>query len=65
MRTVNESKDDLSVKGYIYIAYLYCHGVQAGFYSDAVECMLRMLEDPGSIPGREESLFACYIRRQR
>ena len=30
--------------------HLYCLAVQAGFYSDVLECWLRMLEIPGSIP---------------
>ena len=29
---------DINVTGYRYITHLYCLAVQAGFYSDAVEC---------------------------
>ena len=35
-----------------YNTHLYCLAVQAGSYSDVVECWLRLLEDPSSILGR-------------
>ena len=33
------------VTGYRYIAHLYCLAVQAGFYSDVVECSLSTREN--------------------
>ena len=32
--------------------HLYCLAVQAGFYSDVVECLTIDRRVPGSIPGR-------------
>ena len=34
-----------TVTGYRYIAHLYCLAVQAGFYSDVVECSLSTREN--------------------
>ena len=42
----------LNVTGYRYIAHLYCLAVQAGFYSDAVECWIFVRRVAGSILGR-------------
>ena len=41
-----------NVTGYRYIAHLYCLAVQAGFYSDAVECWIFVRRVAGSILGR-------------
>ena len=35
----------IHVTGYRYIAHLYCLAVQAGFYSDVVECSLSTREN--------------------
>ena len=52
------------VTGYRYIAHLYCLAVQAGFYSDVVECSLSTRENLVRSPsGKKEFFFACYIWR--
>ena len=43
-----------------YNTHLYCLAVQAGFYSDMVECWLRILEVPGSILGRGKRYLALF-----
>ena len=51
-----------NVTGYRYIAHLYCLAVQAGFYSDVVECWLSTQENLVRSPsGQKEFFFACYI----
>ena len=40
------------VTGYRYITHLYCLAVQAGFYSDVVECRIFVRRVAGSILGR-------------
>ena len=45
-----------NVTGYRYMIHLYCLAVQAGFYSDAVECRT-LSSGPGSIPGWGKILF--------
>ena len=50
-----------NVTGYRYIAHLYCLAVQAGFYSDVVECSLSTRENLVRSPsGKKEFFFACY-----
>ena len=41
-----------NVTGYRYIIHLYCLAVQAGFYSDVVECSPQDRKVPGSILDR-------------
>ena len=54
----------VNVTGYRYIAHLYCLAVQAGFYSDVVECSLSTRENLVRSPsGKKEFFFACYIWR--
>ena len=49
---------------YIHVAHLYCLAVQAGFYSDVVECLLSTRENLLRSPsGKKEIFFACYIWR--
>ena len=43
-----------------YNTHLYCLAVQAGFYSDLVECWLRMLAVPGSILDRGKRCLAFF-----
>ena len=43
---------DVPVTGYRYITHLYCLVVQAGFYSDTVECWTFVRSVTGSILGR-------------
>ena len=43
-----------------YNTHLYCLAVQAGFYSDAVECLTATQEDPGSILGRDKRCLAFF-----
>ena len=51
-----------NVTGYRYIAHLYCLAVQAGFYSDVVECSLSTRENLVRSPlGKKDFFFACYI----
>ena len=51
-----------NVTGYRYIAHLYCLAVQAGFYSDVVECSLSTRENLVRSPlGKKEFFFAGYI----
>ena len=53
----------VNVTGYRYITHLYCLAVQAGFYSDAVECWIFVGRVAGSILSRvrsEEFFFTCY-----
>ena len=45
------------VTGYRYIAHLYCLAVQAGFYSDVVECSLGTRENLVRSPSGEERIF--------
>ena len=40
-----------------YIIHLYCLAVQAGFYSDVVECLTVDRRVPGSIPGWGMEIF--------
>ena len=40
-----------------YIIHLYCLAVQAGFYSDVVECSTIDRRVPGSILGRDMEIF--------
>ena len=50
-----------NVTGYRYIAHLYCLAVQAGFYSDVVECSLSTRENLVRSPsGKKDFFFACY-----
>ena len=50
-----------NVTGYRYIAHLYCLAVQAGFYSNVVECSFSMRENLVRSPsGKKEFFFACY-----
>ena len=44
-----------NVTGYRYTTHLYCLAVQAGFYSDAVECWIFVRRVAGSILGRVRS----------
>ena len=54
-----------NVTGYRYIAHLYCFAVQAGFYSDVVECSHSTRENLVRSPsGKKEFFFACYIWRR-
>ena len=56
----------ICVIGYRYIAhlYMYCLAVQAGFYSDMVECSLSTRENLVQSPsGKKEFFFTCYIWR--
>ena len=46
-----------NVTGYRYIIHLYCLAVQAGFYSDVVECSTIDRKVSGSILGREMEIF--------
>ena len=50
----------IDVTGYRYIAHLYCLVVQAGFYSDVVECLLSTREN--LIPVREERIFLRLLQ---
>ena len=43
----------------IFDIFMYCLAVQAGFYSDAVECRTESSE-PGLIPGRGKLLFPFF-----
>ena len=50
-----------NVTGYRYIAHLNFLAVQAGFYSDVVECSLSTRENLVRSPsGKKEFFFACY-----
>ena len=40
-----------------YIIHLYCLAVQAGFYSDVVQCSPQGRKVPGSILGRGMEIF--------
>ena len=40
-----------------YLIHLYCLAVQAGFYSDVVECSTLDRRVPGSILGRNIEIF--------
>ena len=42
------------------IIHSYCLAVQVGFYSDVVECWLRMLDIPGSILGWGKKCLAFF-----
>ena len=50
--------------GYRYMIHLYCLAVQAGFYSDAVECRTLSPADRVRSPVGEKCyfyFFTCYI----
>ena len=52
-----------NVTGYRYMIHLYCLAVQAGFYSDAVECRTLSPADRVRSPVREKCyfhFFTCY-----
>ena len=54
----------LYVTGYRYMIHLYCLAVQAGFYSDAVECRTLSPADRVRSPAGEKyyfNFFTCYI----
>ena len=55
----NIKDSDLFVTGYRYIRHLYCLVVQAGFYSNAVECWIFVWRVAGSRP--KIFFFTCYI----
>ena len=55
-----------NVTGYRYILHLYCLAVQAGFYSDVVECRTLSPADRVRSPVVEKCyfhFFTCYIWR--
>ena len=43
-----------------YNTHLYRLAVQAGFYSDAIECRIRHARDPGSILGRGKKVISIF-----
>ena len=56
--TVATATLSVNVTGYRYIAHLYCLAVQAGFYSDVVECSLSTRENLVRSPlGKKEFFF--------
>ena len=65
LRFGDKSKMEGGICGYVsHNTHLFCLAVQAGFYSNVVECWLRMLKVPGSILGRGKrclAFFTCYI----
>ena len=62
-RTPRNSGTNFKLEGenvtrYRYLTPLYCLGVQAGFYSDVVECRTSSPEDRGRSPVGEK----CYFK---
>ena len=43
--------------GFMYMAHLHCLAVQAGFYSEVVECLLHMRRVACSFRVRAEDIF--------